>query len=106
MQITKEETGWPDDVEDAQYFGDDLMTIILHPNKFSFSILRNGTDTLSIFYEDASNDYDEINERFNGRYINRMKKDGWYLYSTDGNWQVSEQAVARYYNQLYFAPFN
>lgn len=106
MQITKEEAEWPDDVEDAQYFGDDLMTIILYPNKFSFAIVRNDSDTLSTFYENAPNDYDEINERFNGRYINRMKKDGWYLYSIDGNWQVSEQAVARYYNQLYFAPFN
>ncbi len=105
-QITKEEAGWPDGVEDAQYFGDDLMTIILHPNKFSFSILRNGTDTLSFFYEDAPNDYDEINERFNGRYINRMKKDGWYLYSTDSNWQISKEPVARYRDQRYFAPLD
>ena len=106
MQIAKEEAEWPDDVEDAQYFGDDLMTIILYPNKFSFAIVRNDSDTLSTFYENAPNDYDEINERFNGPFVNRMKKDGWYLYSTDSNWHVSEQAVARFYNQLYFAPLN
>ena len=106
MQITKEEAGWPDDVEDAQYFGDDMMTIILYPNKLSFTIVRNDSDTLSTFYEKTPNDYDEINESFNGRFVNRKKKDGWYLYSTDSNWQVSEQAVARFYNQLYFAPLN
>ncbi len=105
-QITKEEAGWPDDVEDAQYFGDDMMTIILYPNKLSFTIVRNDSDTLSTFYEKTPNDYDEINESFNGRFVNRKKKDGWYLYSTDSNWQVSEQAVARFYNQLYFAPLN
>ena len=105
-QITKEEAGWPDDVDDAQYFGDDLMTIVLYPNKFSFAIIRNGTDTLSTFYEEAPNDYDERHERFNGRYINRMKKDGWYLYSTDSNWQISEKPVARYRDQRYFAPLN
>ena len=98
-QITKEEAGWPDSVQDAQYFGDDLMTIILYPNKFSFSIVRNGMDTLSTFYEEPPNDYDERHERFNGRYINRMKEDGWFLYSTDSNWQVSEKPVARYRDQ-------
>lgn len=105
-QITKEEAGWPDSVQDAQYFGDDLMTIILYPNKFSFSIVRNGMDTLSTFYEEPPNDYDERHERFNGRYINRMKEDGWYLYSTDSNWQISEKPVARYRDQRYFAPLN
>ena len=105
-QITKEEAGWPDDVDDAQYFGDDLMTIVLYPNKFSFSIVRNGLDTLSTFYEEPPNDYDERHERFNGRYINRMKEDGWYLYSTDSNWQISEKPVARYRDQRYFAPLN
>ena len=105
-QITKEEAGWPDDVDDAQYFGDDLMTIVLYPNKFSFSIVRNGVDTLSTFYEDPPNDYDERHERFNGRYINRMKEDGWYLYSSDSNWQISEKPVARYRDQRYFAPLN
>lgn len=105
-QITKEEAGWPDGVEDAQYFGDDLMTIVLYPNKFSFSIVRNGLDTLSTFYEEPPNDYDERHERFNGRYINRMKEDGWYLYSTDSNWQISEKPVARYRDERYFAPLN
>ena len=105
-QITKEEAGWPDDVDDAQYFGDDLMTIVLYPNKFSFSIVRNGLDTLSTFYEEPPNDYDERHERFNGRYINRMKEDGWYLYSTDSNWQISEKPVARYRDERYFAPLN
>ena len=100
-QITKEEAGWPDDVNDAQYFGDDLMTIVLYPNKFSFSIVRNGLDTLSTFYEEPPNDYDERHERFNGRYINRMKEDGWYLYSTDSNWQISEKPVAKYYVQYF-----
>ena len=100
-QITKEEAGWPDDVDDAQYFGDDLMTIVLYPNKFSFSIVRNGLDTLSTFYEEPPNDYDERHERFNGRYINRMKEDGWYLYSTDSNWQISEKPVAKYYVQYF-----
>lgn len=100
-QISKEDAGWPDDVEDAQYFGDDLMTIVLYPNKFSFSIVRNGMDTLSTFYEEPPNDYDERHERFNGRYINRMKEDGWFLYSTDSNWQISEKAVARYYNDQF-----
>lgn len=105
-QITKEEAGWPDDVDDAQYFGDDLMTIVLYPNKFSFSIVRNGLDTLSTFYEEPPNDYDERHERFNGRYINRMKEDGWYLYPIDSNWQISEKPVARYRDQRYFAPLN
>ena len=100
-QITKEEAGWPDDVDDAQYFGDDLMTIVLYPNKFSFSIVRNGLDTLSTFYEEPPNDYDERHERFNGHYINRMKEDGWYLYSTDSNWQISEKPVAKYYVQYF-----
>ena len=100
-QITKEEAGWPDDVNDAQYFGNDLMTIVLYPNKFSFSIVRNGLDTLSTFYEEPPNDYDERHERFNGRYINRMKEDGWYLYSTDSNWQISEKPVAKYYVQYF-----
>ena len=105
-QITKEEAGWPDDVDDAQYFGDDLFTIVLYPNKFSFSIVRNGVDTLSTFYEEPPNDYDERHERFNGRYISRMKEDGWYLYSTDSNWQISKEPVARYRDQRYFAPLN
>lgn len=100
-QITKEEAGWPDDVDDAQYFGDDLMTIVLYPNKFSFSIVRNGLDTLSTFYEEPPNDYDERHERFNGRYINRMKEDGWYLYPIDSNWQISKKPVAKYYVQYF-----
>ena len=105
-QITKEEAGWPDDVDDAQYFGEDLMTVVLYPNKFSFSIVRNGLDTLSTFYEEPPNDYDERHERFNGRYINRMKEDGWYLYPIDSNWQISKKPVARYRDQRYFAPLN
>ena len=93
-QVTKEEAGWPDGVEDAQYFGNDLMTIVLYPNNFSYSIVRNGKDTISTYYEEAPNSYDVVRERFNGRYIIRMKTDAWYVFSTDGSWQISEKPVA------------
>lgn len=104
-QVTKEEAGWPDGVEDAQYFGDDLMTIVLYPNNFSYSIVRNGKDTISTYYEEAPNSYDVVRERFNGRYIIRMKTDAWYVFSTDGSWQISEKPVAKYYVQ-YFKPLD
>ncbi|MCQ2097340.1 MAG: hypothetical protein MJY87_05275 [Fibrobacter sp.] len=100
-QVTKEEAGWPDGVEDAQYFGDDLMTIVLYPNNFSYSIVRNGKDTISTYYEDAPNSYDVVRERFNGRYIIRMKTDAWYVFSTDSSWQISEKPVAKYKNDQF-----
>lgn len=100
-QVTKEESGWPDGVEDAQYFGDDLMTIVLYPNNFSYSIVRNGKDTISTYYEDAPNSYDVVRERFNGRYIIRMKTDAWYVFSTDSSWQISEKPVAKYKNDQF-----
>ena len=94
--VTKEEAGWPDNVDDAQYFGDDLITIVLYPNKYSFSLVRNGADTLSTFYEDAPNDYDERHEYFSGRYIVRMQKDGWCIHSIDNSWQISRKPIAVY----------
>lgn len=103
-QVTKEEAGWPDGVEDAQYFGDDLMTIVLYPNNFSYSIVRNGKDTISTYYEEAPNSYDVVRERFNGRYIIRMKTDAWYVFSTDGSWQISEKPVAKYKTQHFITP--
>ena len=103
-RVTKEEAGWPDGVEDAQYFGDDLMTIVLYPNNFSYSIVRNGKDTISTYYEEAPNSYDVVRERFNGRYVIRMKTDAWYVFSTDSSWQISEKPVAKYKTQHFITP--
>ena len=117
MQIMKEEVGWPDDVEDAQYFGDDLMTLVfISENHCEFGIMRNLTDTVAAHRENScegSSLYPRFNRKFIGRNTSIPRDTGWpryrndvLIFSTDSNWQISEQPVARYYNELYFAPLN
>ena len=115
-QITKEEAGWPDSVQDAQYFKDDLMTLnFISENYCEFGIMRNQTDTVAVHREDSCEE-EFYSTRFNGKYINAgysnfEEKYNAYrkndlIFSTDSNWQISEKPVARYRDQRYFAPLN
>lgn len=115
-QITKEEAGWPDSVQDAQYFKDDLMTLnFISENYCEFGIMRNQTDTVAVHREDSCEE-EFYSTRFNGKYINAgysnfEEKYNAYrkndlIFSTDSNWQISEKPVARYRDQRYFASLN
>lgn len=108
-QITKEEAGWPDDVEDAQYFGDDLMTLVfISENHCEFGTMRNLTDTVAVHREDSCG-YVHTRLQLNGWFINRENFDesnkSDCIFSTDSNWQISEKPVAKYYVQ-YFKSLN
>lgn len=113
-QISKEEAGWPDDVEDAQYFGDDMMTLnFISENHCEFGIMRNLMDTVAVHREDSCGG-EFFSVRFNRKYINtgfsnfdgkyNVYRKGDLIYSTDRAWQISEKPLARYRDQRYFAP--
>lgn len=115
-QITKDEAGWPDSVQDAQYFGDDLMTLnFISENHCEFGIMRNLTDTIAVHREDSCGG-EFFSARFNRKYINtgfsnfddknNVYHNGDLIFSTDSAWQISEKPVARYRDQRYFAPLN
>ena len=104
-QITKEEAGWPDDVDDAQYFGDDLMTLnFISENHCEFGIMRNQTDTVAVHREDSCG-YVHTRLQLNGWFVNRENFDqsnkSDCIFSTDSNWQISEKPVAKYYVQYF-----
>ena len=110
-QISKEDAGWPDDVEDAQYFGDDLMTLHFVSEKHcEFGIMRNLTDSVAAHREDSC-EGDFLSPRFNGKYIStgyssfnekyNVYGNGALIFSTDSAWQISEKPVARYYNDQF-----
>ena len=104
-QITKEEAGWPDGVEDAQYFGDDLMTLnFISENHCEFGIMRNLTDTAAVHREDSCG-YTHTRLQLNGWFVNRENFDqsdkSDCIFSTDSNWQISEKPVAKYYVQYF-----
>ena len=104
-QITKEEAGWPDGVEDAQYFGDDLMTLnFISENHCEFGIRRNLTDTAAVHREDSCG-YTHTRLQLNGWFVNRENFDqsdkSDCIFSTDSNWQISENPVAKYYVQYF-----
>ncbi len=104
-QITKEEAGWPDGVEDAQYFGDDLMTLnFISENHCEFGIMRYQTDTVAVHREDSCG-YVHTRLQLNGWFVNRENFDqsnkSDCIFSTDSNWQISEKPVAKYYVQYF-----
>lgn len=108
-QVTKEEAGWPDGVEDAQYFGDDLMTLhFVSENRCGFAILKDLADTVAVHREDSCSIRTSV-LAFNGKFIYRMnydsQSDGDMIFSTDSSWQISEKPVAKYYVQ-YFKPLD
>ena len=110
-RITKEETGWPDGVEDAQYFGDDLMTLFfISDNYCSFGIMKNLIDTLAMHKENSCEGLFG-SPGFNGRFVSvgysSLKKEynvyvnEALVFSTDSAWQISEKPVAKYYVQYF-----
>ena len=110
-QITKKDAGWPDDVEDAQYFGDELMTLhFISENHCEFGIMRNLTDLVAVHRVDSC-EGDFLSPRFNGKYIStgyssfnekyNVYGNGALIFSTDSAWQISEKPVARYYNDQF-----
>ena len=109
-QITKEEAGWPDGVEDAQYFKDDLMTLnFISENHCEFGFMKNLRDTVAVHREDSCG-YVHTRLQLNGWFVNRENFDqsnkSDCIFSTDRNWQISEKPVARYRDERYFAPLN
>ncbi|MBR3669863.1 MAG: hypothetical protein IKN70_07660 [Fibrobacter sp.] len=104
-QISKEDAGWPDGVEDAQYFGDDLMTLnFISENHCEFGIMRYQTDTVAVHREDSCG-YVHTRLQLNGWFVNRENFDqsnkSDCIFSTDSNWQISEKPVAKYYVQYF-----
>lgn len=104
-QVTKEEAGWPDGVEDAQYFGDDLMTLhFVSENRCGFAILKDLTDTIAVHRENSCSIRTSA-LAFNGKFIYRMnydtQSDGDMIFSTDSSWQISENPVAKYKNDQF-----
>lgn len=104
-QITKEEADWPDGVEDAQYFGDDLMTLnFISENHCEFGIMRYQTDTVAVHREDSCG-YVHTRLQLNGWFVNRENFDqsnkSDCIFSIDSNWQISEKPVAKYYVQYF-----
>ena len=104
-QITKEETGWPDNVEDAQYFKDDLMTLnFISENHCEFGFMKNLRDTIAVHREDSCG-YVHTRLQFNGWFVNRENFDqsnkSDCIFSTDSNWQISDKPVAKYYVQYF-----
>lgn len=107
-QVTKEEAGWPDGVEDAQYFGDDLMTLhFVSENRCGFAILKDLADTVAVHREDSCSIRTSV-LAFNGKFIYRMnydsQSDGDMIFSTDSSWQISEKPVAKYKTQHFITP--
>lgn len=105
MQISKEEAGWPDGVEDAQYFGDDMMTLVfISDNHCEFGVVRNMMDTLAVHKEKLCN-YSHTRLQFNRLFVNREnfnhdnKSD--CIFSIGENWRISENPVAKYYVQYF-----
>ena len=104
-QITKEEAGWPDGVEDAQYFKDDLMTLnFISENHCEFGFMKNLRDTVAVHREDSCG-YVHTRLQLNGWFVNRENFDqsnkSDCIFSTDSNWQISEKPVAKYYVQYF-----
>lgn len=107
-KVSKEEAGWPDSVQDAQYFDGNLMTVAFLPqNRCSFAIVKNGADTLATHLEDSCA-YSLTSLNFNGKYVDKVElaHSNEFLFSTDSLWQISEKPVAWYILDLYFKPLD
>jgi len=100
-RVTKEEAGWPDGVEDAQYFGDDMMTLhFVSEDRCDFAILKNSVDTLSVHREDSCPYFVKRDLDFSWKYVVRSEESK-FVFSIDSSWLISDKPIAKYKNNQF-----